>query len=257
MTQKGSKMVNSVARAAEILVSLSEGKYRLTDISQDLHLNKTTTYRLLKTLESYGFVVQDPISHKYLLGHLILKISSNPIIANQSLIVCAYEEMKRLRDKSGETVTLHVRVGTQRICLEEIQSQKSAKYIVGKGSVSPIYAGSAGKILLAELDKEELQLLLKNIRLVAVGPNTITDKNILDKELEKIRKLGYAISWGETLEGAISISIQIKGYTWPVALSIFGPKFRIGRKLMMFKKEMEKSADRISKNFAKLGKRLV
>lgn len=154
---------------------------------------------------------------------------------------------------SNETAVLHIRIGTQRICLEEMQSNQSTKYIVGKGSVSPIYAGSAGKILLSELGEKELDLLLENINFVSVGPNTITDRKVLIEELNKIRKTGYAISSGETLEGAISISVPIKGYFCPVALSIFGPKFRLEPRIMDLKKEMEMSAKRILKKIRSTG----
>lgn len=240
-------MVNSVSRAAKILSMLSSGKNRITDICKELHLSKSTTHRLLKTLEECGFVIQDPKSHQYFLGHLIIKLSSNPLITHQKLILCADEEMRRLREMSGETVTIHIRIGTQRICLEEMPANQNIRYGVGKGTVSPIYAGSAGKILLAELKDEELSHLLENIKLLPVGPNTITDRKVLMKEIEKVRKQGYAISSGETLEGAISISVPIRGYFCPIALSIFGPKFRFAPKILSFKEKMEKSARRISR----------
>jgi DNA-binding IclR family transcriptional regulator len=246
-------MVNSVYRAAEILNMLSVGKNRITDIGKELSLSKSTTHRLLKTLEKCGFVVQDPSSHQYFLGHLIIKLSSNPLDTHQHLIVCAYEEMKKLKEISEETVALHIRVGTQRICLEEMQANQNIRYVIGKGSVSPIYAGSAGKILLSELTDQELNNLLKNIKLTRVGPNTITDRNNLFQELDKIKKQGYAISSGETLEGAISISVPLRGYFCPVALSIFGAKFRLGPRIMDFKEKMEMSAKRILNRIATTG----
>ncbi len=246
-------MVNSVYRAAEILNMLSVGKNRITDIGKELSLSKSTTHRLLKTLEKCGFVVQDPTSHRYFLGHLIIKLSSNPLDTHQHLIVCAYEEMKKLKETSEETVALHIRVGTQRICLEEMQANQNIRYVIGKGSVSPIYAGSAGKILLSELTDQELNNLLKNIKLTRVGPNTITDRNNLFQELDKIKKQGYAISSGETLEGAISISVPLRGYFCPVALSIFGAKFRLGPRIMDFKEKMEMSAKRILNRIATTG----
>jgi len=232
---------------------LSVGKNRITDIGKELSLSKSTTHRLLKTLENCGFVFQDPISHQYFLGHLILKLSSNPLTTHQNLIVCAYEDMKRLREISGEAVTIHIRIGTQRICLEEMQANQNIRYGVGRGSVSPIYAGSAGKILLTELTEKERNHLIKNIQLTPVGPNTITDRNTLFKELDRIEKQGYAISSGETLEGAISLSVPIKGYFCPVALSIFGPKFRLEPRIMDLKKEMEMSAKRIFKKIRSTG----
>jgi hypothetical protein len=107
-------MVNCIFRAAEILNMLSLGRNRITDICQELGLSKGTVHRLLKTLEQCGFVFLDPITHQYYLGHLIIKLSSNPDITHQNLIVCAYDEMKMLRDKSGETTALFIPIGNRR-----------------------------------------------------------------------------------------------------------------------------------------------
>jgi DNA-binding IclR family transcriptional regulator len=126
-----------------------------------------------------------------------------------------------------------------------MQANQNIRYGVGRGSVSPIYAGSAGKILLSELTEKDRSHLIQNIHLIPVGPHTITDRTGLLGEIEKIRKQGYAISSGETLEGAISISVPLKGYFCPVALSIFGPNFRLGPRILSLKKEMERSAKRI------------
>ena len=138
-------MVNSVYRAAEILSMLSVGKNRITDIGKELSLSKSTTHRLLKTLENCGFVFQDPISHQYFLGHLILKLSSNPLTTHQNLIVCAYEDMKRLREISGETITIHIRIGTQRICLEEMQANQNIRYGLVRGPFLRYMPGLPGK----------------------------------------------------------------------------------------------------------------
>jgi len=240
-------MVNAVTRAADILRNIGEGKSRLTDISESLNLSKSTTHRLLKTLEKSGFVIQDPISRKYHLGYLILTLSSNPVIAHQDLILWSHKEMMRLRDISKETVALHIRIGTQRICLSEIPSNQKIRYTTGAGSVGPIYAGSAGKILLSMMDENESEKILGKTDLAPVGPRTITDRGRLLQDIRKIRKKGYATSSGETLEGAASISIPIRGYVCPAALSIFGPKYRLGPRITEFLKDMRKAERIISR----------
>jgi DNA-binding IclR family transcriptional regulator len=157
--------------------------------------------------------------------------------------MCAVEEMKRLRDLSKETVVLHIPMGLERICLEELQSLEDIKYTAGKGVTAPIYTGSAGKVLLAELDNDELYRLMNHLKLARIGPNTITDKKELRKELEKVRRQGYATSYHERLPSAASISVPIKGYICPVALSILGPDNRFSQRAMTdILKEMKSSA---------------
>jgi len=239
-------MVNSVHRAAEILTMLSLGKNRITDIYNELGLSKSTAHRLLKALEECGLVFQDPISHKYFLGPLIIKLSSDPLLSHQNLILCAHDEMRTLRDVSGETVALFLPVGINRLCLEEIDSNQSIKYVVEKGSVSPIYAGSAGRVILSELSKASLTRLLKNITFSKLAPNTITDPKILLKALDVIRKKGYAVSHSETSDGALSISAPVRGYHYPVAIGIIGPKYRFHHKLDSLVETIKKCAKQIS-----------
>ena len=172
-----------------------------------------------------------------------MNLSSKPVVAHQHLVMCAIEEMRRLRDLSRETVVLHIRMGLERICLEELQSLEDIKYTAGKGVTAPIHTGSAGKMLLAELEEDELHPLLDHLKLSRIGPNTITDKEKLRKELERIRRQGYATSYRERLPDAASVSVPIKGYICPVALSILGPDSRFSQKAMNgILKEMKSSA---------------
>ncbi|MFH1350514.1 MAG: IclR family transcriptional regulator, partial [Pseudomonadota bacterium] len=189
---------------------MSSGIDKITDISESLHLSKSTAHRLLKTLEVSELVVQDPITRRYYLGPLVLNLASKVLIAHRNLINIASQEMKQLRDISKETVALHVPNGSERICLEEADSPQEIKYTSGRGVIAPIYVGSAGKMLLSQFNDGELELLLNSIRLVPVGPHSITDKTVLLKELEKVREQGYAISFGERLPGGASISVPIK-----------------------------------------------
>lgn len=214
------KKNNSISKAVDILRILSEGLNRVSDLSNKLNISKGTTHRILKSLEISRMVSQDPVTRRYYLGPLILDLASKPIIAHQDLVVCAFEDMKDLRDISRETVVLHIRIGIERICLEELQSFENIKYTAGKGFIAPIYTGSAGKVLLSELKEDELQLLVRNLHLAPIGPNTITDKQALLKELEKVRRQGYATSFGERVPGSASISVPIKNYVCPVAMSI-------------------------------------
>jgi DNA-binding IclR family transcriptional regulator len=250
------KIVNSVVKSAEILKILSGGIDRVTDLSSVLSLRKSTIHRLLKSLEMSGLVMQDPITRRYYLGSLILNLASKPLIAHQNLTISAFGEMKRLRDLINETVVLHIRIGLERICLEELQSLESIKYTAGKGFVAPIYTGSAGKLLLSELKDNELQLLLKNVNPVPVGPNTITNTKKLVVELRKVKKQGYATSFGERVAGSASISVPIKNYACPVALSVLGPDNRFSIEMITrFLKDIKESASRISGKLMEVNQR--
>jgi IclR family KDG regulon transcriptional repressor len=234
------KSVNSVVRAGQVLTCLSLGINRVSKISKNLRLSTSTTHRLLKTLESIGFAIKDPSNNSYYLGSSIFRLSRNLTTSHQFLISIALESMEQLRELSGETVSLTVRQGLQRVQIEELPSKKELKVAVGAVFSVPMYAGSASKVLLSELDEKEINGILNKIELTGVGPNTITEKATLLKEVEKVKKQGFSTSHGEVISGAASISIPIKHYFCPVALSVIGPEERFSPNMMAVLKELKK-----------------
>ena len=201
----------------------------------------------LKTLEANGFVIRNPANRSYYLGPLFVDMATKPLTAHKVLILTAENELKQLRELSRETVILHIPLGLSRICLSEFESPQVIKYTAGVGSVSPIHVGSAGKLLLAEMDQSDLQIILKNLRMEPIGPNTITSKEALLKEIEQVKKSGFAISMGERLAYAVSISVPIDHYICPVSLSILGPEERFKPMLMETLPAMKKAALKISR----------
>lgn len=238
-TSKNSNNVNSVVRAGQILHCLSSGINRVSKISENLNLSISTIHRLLKTLESIGFVIQDSTNTSYYLGPSIFRLSKKLTESHQFLISIALKYMEKLRELSGETVSLTIRQGLQRVQLEELPSKRELKVAVGSVFAVPIYAGSASKILLSELDENELNRILEKIELSRVGPNTVTDKDTLLEELKKARRQGYSTSRGEVIKGAASISIPIKDYFCPVALSVIGPEERFSPNMIAVLEELK------------------
>jgi len=246
-TTKNSPVVESIVRASDILKSLGDGAEMLTDISNRVNLSKTTTYRLLKTLEASGFVVQDPVTQLYYLGHMVVRLAASPTMSHQRLIVYAFDEMKYLRDLSGETVAIQIKLGAQRMILEELPSKQHIRFTLGNGFVMPLYTGAGGKILLSELPESEMQWILNGIKLVSKTTNKIIDKERLINDIKKVKQTGYAISFGETIVGNAGIAVPIKNYVCPVALGIFGPEVRFRKNMMNFLKDLRESVNRISK----------
>ena len=218
--------VTTIARATNILKCLGDGFDRVIEISSQTGLSQSTTHRLLKSLEEGGLVVQDKTAHRYFLGPLFIKLSDRPLIAHTALINCAIPLMRKLWAKIDETVSLHIRIGAERLSLEEIPSSQTIKHSSGRGDIAPIYAGAGGKVLLSQLSKPELSKVLNSLKLDPIGPNTITDSKKMIQELEVIRARGYATSIGERIANSACVSVPISNYVCPVALTVFGPDFR-------------------------------
>lgn len=244
-------LVKSIARAIDILKVLGDGADTLRDICGRLSICKSTGHRALQALEASGSVVHDPVKRRYYLGPLLLRLASNPSVSHQSLVMCALDEMQRLQEISGETVGIQVPIGTLRVFVEELPSRHSLRQSMGKGHFVPLHTGSGGRVLLAELSDSELNRILKYIKFVPSELNTPKDSDALLKEVEKARSLGYAVVNNERVSGGAGISVPVKNYICPVALSIFGPNTRFTDPTI-FLEELKKSAENISKNLLEI-----
>jgi DNA-binding IclR family transcriptional regulator len=166
---------------------------------------------------------------------------------HHNLIFCALPEMEKLRNITGETIVLVVRVGLRRMYLEELPSFHPLKYAAGKGYSPPVYAGATGKLLLSQMPSPELLRLIDTINLEKIAPNTITDRNILLNEIENIRRKGYAVSYSELVAGAASVAVPINNYSQPVAICVLGPENRMANRTDEILRELRHSALAIEK----------
>jgi DNA-binding IclR family transcriptional regulator len=242
----------TIARAVDILKILQRGMQGVTAISDKLGMSKATTHRLIKSLEKTGLLMQDLDSKQYCLGPLLVRLASDYLNAHQNLCICARKEMQRLWELSGETVTLMLMVGLHGTCLEEYDSYQSIKYTTGRGIVTPLHVGSGSKAMLSILPDNKLKVIMNDLEFNTVGPNTITKKDMLLDEIKKSRQLGYATSFGERTPGGAGISVPIKNYVYPAAISVIGPDTRLEPKLMSLVDDMMESANRISEKLLRI-----
>jgi DNA-binding IclR family transcriptional regulator len=248
------KATGSIAHATDILLSLSNDVHSLTDIARQCRLSKSTTHRVLKLLERSRLVVEDNINRRYYLGPLLKKLSSNPAAAHERLIAGAADEMRRLARLTGETVAMDVIVGIQYIPLYEIPSRQDLKVTQESKKIGPLYsglyAGATVKVLLSQLDDENLRIILGHVSIPQETDRTVTDKALLKAQLNDIRQKGYTVTYGERIPGTMCAAVPISHYFIPVVLSVVGPEIRLQPRAKEVVAELKLSAARISAGLA-------
>lgn len=207
--EKDDQYINSIIRAIDILNLYKNGQiyFGITEISKILQLHKTTVFRVVKTLESKGWLIKNEITNQYKLGFDILEVASSVSrdFSNRDII---FEEMKKLAKEFNENVVLHVYHDYNAMCIERIEAQNVVKIASEIGSRTPLHAGASSKIVLAYQSTEIIKDVISR-GLKKFTDNTITDENVLLEDLSKIRKLGYAISFGEIDEGVSAVAVPI------------------------------------------------
>ena len=244
---KNYQIINSVARAAEILKCISVGITKITHISNQLQINKAAVHRILKTLEIKELVVQDPVSRQYFLGPVIQTVAANPLTVHKILIQSSIKEMESLEKACGETVVLQIIRGGQRVVLEKVSGNEMIRYFPEKMEIAPVHAGAGGRVLLASLESSELNRLLPRLNFKKITSHTIPDLEALLLEIKKTKQNGYAISSGEVVLDSTSIAVPITSYSRPATLIISGPEKRIKQKQAFILEHLVKAGKVISK----------
>jgi IclR family transcriptional regulator, KDG regulon repressor len=223
------QILSSVSNALRILKSFStfEPTQKVGDLSVSLGLAKSTVSRLLTTLAHEGFVIKDKNTGQYKLGISVLTLGG--IVTNNLEI---HKEVSPLLFKlvhdTGETAHLSVLDGLETIYIHKEECSHPVRILTHLGRKNPSYCTSSGKVLLA-FDENNLVEEVIKAGLHAYTSKSITDPDKLRKELELIRKRGYAISTEELTVGTRSVSAPIRDYTGKVvsAINVVGPLQRM------------------------------
>ncbi|MEX2460992.1 MAG: IclR family transcriptional regulator [Paenibacillaceae bacterium] len=203
--------MQTIDRAMQIIKSFSinEKELSLADLHRMLGLSKSSLQRILNTLVLHGVIDKDEEKKTYQLG-IELYFLGQLVEKNSHLLSISKPFMENLRDEFGETVSLNIIYQKQRRCIGHVSGKHELMTLVYTGQTSPLHKGASAKILLAYLPQEELYTLLNELALEQKTEMIISDKEKLEQELAKIRQNGYAISNGERVIGAFSVSAPIR-----------------------------------------------
>lgn len=246
MTEHEKGTVRAVERALDILLCFTgtEQELGLSDIAKKVNLHKSTVHRLLASLENKGFIRRPPGSEKYRLGWSVLELVSN-IYQSDDLSTIMVPEMTRLRDVLGETISLYIRSGLERIRIQAIESRQPVRRVANIGQRFPLYIGASGKVLLAWSKRETLQEVMQD----PSWPQDLNREEFLTT-LQQVREQGYAISIEEREPGAAAVAVPIFDREGQIiaALSVSGPVGRFTPESMeRFAEEAKHSAEIIMK----------
>lgn len=220
------------------------------EVARMTNLSTTTTGRLLAALKTVGILTQNPLTHAYAIGPRVLTWADiyNVTQDVRNLALPAIEE---LHEKTRETISLYLLDGDDRVCIERLESPQTVRITQRLGRRLPLYAGSAGKAMLAFLPEERRLAYLKRIALEPLTSSTITDPDVLKCELEEIRKQGSAVSYGEWISDAAGVAAPILDQNGAViaGLSISGPRQRFTEEnVPVYRAEVKRVAAQISES---------
>lgn len=229
--------------------SAEDRELGVREIARLADLPSSTAGRLLRSMLQQGILQQNAITREYSLGIRLLNWSG-AYLASLDIRTIALPVMKELLALTLETISLYLLDGNERVCVERLESTQQVQIIARLGMRLPLHAGSAGKVILACMGDEEFNKYLTGASFKAFTGRTITDADILEKDLTGIRERGYAVSSGEWITDAAGVAAAIFGRDGKVtgALTISGPTQRFNsEKVKLFGIQVMKAAAEISR----------
>jgi DNA-binding IclR family transcriptional regulator len=222
-------MIQSLDRGLEILFILAEHKSKgVTELANELQVNKSTVFRLLETLEKRNLVQQDKTTAKYKLGIGLLHISEG-LVKNLDIINVSKPTLKQLMDSTKESVHLCTFANDKVYVVDQVKSDQIMKVSATIGHEEPIYCSSVGKCILAYLPDETRSRIIDGVQFIPYTEKTKASKEALIEEIQLIRKKGYALDDEEVSVGVCCIAAPIYNHRGEVksSIGISGPSARI------------------------------
>jgi DNA-binding IclR family transcriptional regulator len=190
-----------IDRTMDVLGQLErrDGGLTIRDLVNQLHLPRTTIYRILNTLQMHDMVHRDE-DGAYHLGRRLLSLASHVATGASEVDLAAVAQplLDKLADELGEGVKLSVLDKNAVLVLAAAQGRREYALTVAAGQRMETHAGAASKLLLAYLPEDKLETHLAK-RLVPYTSRTITDARRLMIELTRLRRIGWAQDRGETV----------------------------------------------------------
>ena len=227
--------VQVLERAFAILNALADGNSYLAsaEISKRLHLNKTTTHRLLSVLGNYGYVERNGARGEYSLGSRLFELGSKAV-SRLDLVQYARPFLRRLVAETGETSHLAVLRRGEVISMAIVESPRTLRMPATAGGRSPVHCTSIGKAILAFHPEAETDEIIRTQGLRKYTEKTITSPAAFKSELRRVRERGYAIDEQEFEIGLRCVGAPVRNYTGKVigSVSVAGPSVRLGQDRM-------------------------
>ncbi|MFT9848343.1 IclR family transcriptional regulator [Aneurinibacillus sp. REN35] len=223
-------IIQSVERALRILDLFDEyeTELKITDISSRMNVHKSTIHSLLKTLQKYHYIEQNPENGKYKLGMRLFEKGSF-VIHSLDVRAIAKKHLLDLSIKTGNTIHLVILDGKEGVYIDKVEGSSATVLYSRVGRRIPIHCSAVGKALVAFKSPKELARILNGYTYITHTPKTISNEADFLLELGKVRKYGYAIDNEENEPGVFCLAVPLRNHSGDVvaAMSMSQPVIRM------------------------------
>ncbi len=239
--------VQSLARAFGIMeeVARSRDGISLAELSKRVGLHNSTTFHLVRTMVSLGYIRQIKDDKRYRIGRPLFALAASALdeIEMVSLATPVLEDLSR---ETGESGHFAVRMGDSVVVIARTAAPGAFQLTERVGVVRPAHCTALGKVILAALRPDQLDRFLGRVELTPVTPKSLTELGVLKKDIDEVRSSGIAFDDGEFNPEVRCVAVPVKDFTGQVigAIGISGPIWRLSIQALQSRARIVQAAAR-------------
>lgn len=249
--------VQSLGRAFGIMEEIARHRdgIGLAELSKRVGLHNSTTFHLVKTMVSLGYVRQLKDSKRYRIGRPLFALAASALdeVEMTSLATPVLEELSR---STGEGTQFAVRSGDAVVVLARTSGQGAFQLTDRVGGVRPAHCTAIGKVMLSALSEDQFERFLARADLKANTPKSIVKVAELRREIENVRKAGMAIDDGEYDAELRCVALPVRDFSGQIigAVGLSGPVWRLSHEVLhKHARAVRAAAERLSAEFGYTG----
>jgi DNA-binding IclR family transcriptional regulator len=249
--------VQSLARAFAIMEEIARNRegIGLADLSKRVGLHNSTTFHLVKTLVSLGYVRQMADSKRYRIGRPLFALAASAL-DEVEMVSLATPILEGLSRETGESAHFSVRMDDAVVVLARTGGKGAFQLNDRAGAVRPAHCTALGKIMLAALPVDQFERYLVRADLKAFTPKSITAAEQLRREIAEVRRTALAVDDGEFDAEVRCAAVPVRDFSGQVigAIGVSGPVWRLSIEALQKRARVVRAAaDRLSAEFGFAG----
>ena len=180
----------------------------LQGLVEETGLPKPTLHRMLQQLEAGGLLQREGDGRHYSTGVRLRRLAEN-LLLNNTWHGARHVVLRALVDEIGESCNLTALSGSEVVYLDRVETPAPLRFYLHPGSRVPVHCSASGKMILSQMTPAQRRRLLAHAPLERFTPATLTDPARIDRELERVRRDGYAIDNEEFLPGLLCLAVLV------------------------------------------------
>ncbi|GJH14363.1 IclR family transcriptional regulator [Caballeronia novacaledonica] len=218
-----SYLVPGLERGLRILAEFSarEPVLGAPELSRRIGIPRTTTFRLLQTLESLGFLERVNGDRNFRLGVAVLRLGFE-YVNSLELTDLGTPVLERLRDATGLSTHLLIRDQRDVVFVAKAQSHEPlfSSVKVHVGTRLPAHATVHGHVLMGDLSLAALKALYPEDQLEKYTERTPATVDELFERVQECVALGYGLSEASFERGISVVTAPVRDHSGGIVAAV-------------------------------------